>query len=112
MKTLVGLLLLTGSAIAQSPTQMIRRDSLALVLLPTGDLPVPMPTVRPDNSFYRTPANSQNLLRATLDNMPVKTPDSSTHYTMLQSYPQLPKLNEQAAPLVKPTPRTGPKKFK
>lgn len=41
-----------------------------------------MPTVRPNTSFYRDPRDGPNIVRATLDNMPVKGPDTSMTYTM------------------------------
>ncbi|GAB3794223.1 hypothetical protein GCM10028819_07250 [Spirosoma humi] len=41
-----------------------------------------MPAVRPTNSFYRDPKDGPGVVRATLDNMPVKVPDTSMMYTM------------------------------
>jgi len=76
----VFLLLIAGCACAQTPAITVRRD-------PVPDKAVdPMPTVRPGNSFYRDPNDPPRVLRATLDNMPVKGPDSPVRYTM----PQLP----------------------
>ena len=90
MKSFVSFLLLAGCACAQMPTPLGRLDSL---LMETGSsplLPAPMPTVRPDNAIYRDHRDPKNILRATTDNMPVKTPDSAVHYTMLQA--QMPAL--------------------
>lgn len=106
MKTLLGLLLLTGYAHAQSPAQLIRQDSLPKVFPPDH-----IPTVRPNNSFYRYPTDPANVMRATLDNMPIKVPDSSTHYTMLRSYQKYRKPEEIPMPLIKPMPHILPKRF-
>jgi hypothetical protein len=69
-----------------------------------------MPNARPNNAFYRNPLDPPNVMRATLDNMPIKVPDSSTQYTILRSYQQHFKLGEPA-PMIKPQPRIIPKKF-
>ncbi|WP_155297231.1 hypothetical protein [Spirosoma aerolatum] len=64
-------------AMAQAPATRIRKDSLPSVFPP--DL---MPNVQPNNSFYRHPMDPKTVVRATLDNMPIKVPDSSTSYTI------------------------------
>ncbi|MBN8825558.1 MULTISPECIES: hypothetical protein [unclassified Spirosoma] len=76
---LVGILTLFSitCAMAQVPTTRIRNDSVPSVFPP--DL---MPNVLPNNSFYRHPMDPKNVVRATLDNMPIKVPDSSTSYTI------------------------------
>ncbi|RAI78127.1 hypothetical protein HMF3257_35830 [Spirosoma telluris] len=73
-------LFITSFAYAQVPGTAVRRDSMPLVFPP--DL---MPTARPNNLFYRDQTDSKNVIRATLDNMPVKVPDSAMIYTMRQS---------------------------
>ncbi|WP_461087496.1 hypothetical protein [Spirosoma gilvum] len=78
MKLVCILTLLTITcAMAQVPSTSIRNDSLPSVFPP--DL---MPNARPQNSFYRHPMDPKNVRRATLDNMPIKVPDSSTAYTI------------------------------
>lgn len=72
------LFLIAGCASAQTPAITTRRDSIPDKAIRS------MPAVRPDNSFYRDPNDPPRVLRATLDNMPVKGPDSSVQYTMQQ----------------------------
>lgn len=110
MKLLLFLLLLTGSAYAQAPASMIRqlpagRDSMPRVFPP--DL---IPNVAPANSFYRYKFDPPNVMRATLDNMPIKRPDSSGRYTMLRWYPryQMPIPQPFTRPLI-PQPQVSPK---
>lgn len=50
------------------------------------------------------------MMRATLDNMPVKVPDSSTHYTMLRSFQKYVH-PEEPMRILKPQLRIIPKKF-
>ncbi len=38
---------------------------------------IPMPTNRPDNAFYRSPKDPSNVVRATLDNMPIHGYDTT-----------------------------------
>ncbi|MCK8493971.1 MULTISPECIES: hypothetical protein [Spirosoma] len=83
MKSLLLMLLATGFAYAQLPATTIRRDSLP-------DTQRAMPTLLPANSFYRQPTDPDNVVRATLDNMPVKIPDSSTYYTLQRYRPSYP----------------------
>ena len=80
MKVLSLLLFIAGYAHAQTPGSTIRRDSL-----PTGSLTNIIPNVRPSNSFYRDKRDGPNVMRATLDNMPIHTPDTSVTYTIQQS---------------------------
>lgn len=80
MKPLLILLLLTGAVRAQVPTAPVKRDSV-----PTDVPGEAIPTIRPNNGFYRNTDDPKNVMRASLDNMPVKTPDSSVIYTMPQS---------------------------
>lgn len=87
-------------AVAQVPSTSIRNDSVPSVFPP--DL---MPNVQPNNSFYRHPMDPKNVVRATLDNMPIKVPDSSANYTI-----QLKNLNPKNRmyywnPESKPVPR-------
>lgn len=105
MKTLLLLLLVTGCAYAQAPTKAVRRDSLPGIFPP--DL---MPNARPNNSFYRDHRDPKNVMRATLDNMPVKVPDSSTNYTMLRSFGNHVKPNEPPMQFLKPMLPVLPKK--
>ncbi|ADB37555.1 hypothetical protein [Spirosoma linguale] len=119
-KLLPVLLLLVGFAHGQSPMASIRLDSLPEVRSDTLFLPdihTPfrrspgmMPTSRPRNSFYRYPTELPNVVRATLDNMPVKVPDTSTYYTMMRSFKQPYRLVEPPAPLPKMLPPDLPKK--
>lgn len=87
MKTALIFLLLTGYCHAQTPASVTRRDSMPGREKPSAPrLPDDrMPIVRPNTSFYRLKTDPKNVVRATNDNMPVKTPDSSTYYTMLYS---------------------------
>ncbi len=79
MKAFLILLLLTGSAYAQPPGARVRRDSL-----PDSSLTGVMPSIRPSNAFYRDKRDPKNVVRATLDNMPVMVPDSSVDYPMMR----------------------------
>ena len=102
-------LLLSGYAYAQAPYSIIRRDSLPSVF-PPDVIPNAIPNARPNNSFYRHPSDPNNVVRATLDNMPIKVPDTSVYYSMLRSntpfrYQQLPNFQ-------KPYPRILPKRYK
>ena len=106
MKTLLVLLFFTSHIYAQPPQRAIRRDSMPNVLPP--DL---MPNVRPGNSFYRHHLDPPNVVRATLDNMPVKVPDSSTNYTMLRSNQRPWKPAEPPMQLLKPIRPVLPKTF-
>lgn len=105
MKTLLALLFLTGCAYAQSPVQSIRRDSIPDVFPPDH-----MPNARPENSFYRYRTDPKNVMRATLDNMPIKVPDSSVTYLMQQKYLRLLPA-EPPQQFLKPMPRIIPKRF-
>lgn len=83
MSKLLYLLLLSGCAYAQAPTKSIRKDSIPEERRwPVPDLHTFMPTKQPNNAFYRDPRDGPNVVRATLDNMPIKGPDSSIMYTM------------------------------
>lgn len=107
MKTLLALLFLTGYAYAQSPAQLIHRDSVPKVFPPDD----PMPNVRPENSFYRYRSDPKNVMRATLDNMPIKVPDSSITYLMKQKSLRY-RQPAEPTPFLKPMPRIVPKKFR
>lgn len=85
IKLLPVLLLITGCVWAQTPKN-IPWDSLSEKLSPRIMPPDFMPSARPDISIYRKPGDQMNVMRATIDNMPVKVPDSSTHYTMLRAF--------------------------
>ncbi|WP_155296301.1 hypothetical protein [Spirosoma rigui] len=107
MKTLLSLLLTAGMALGQSPTKTPEGDSLAGAL--PGDR---MPNSRPYTSFYRSHEEPNTVVRATLDNLPVKQADSSVRYTMpryrRQPYslaPQLPARPLQGQPVL---PRNPP----
>lgn len=63
--------IMAGSAFAQGSA---RRDSVP----PRQQ----MPTVRPQNEFYRRPGDNPNVVRATLDNMPVWMSDTSSAVPM------------------------------
>jgi hypothetical protein len=70
MRSIYLFLLLSGPVLAQVPPKaQIRRDSV----LPGEQ----MPTFRPRNDFYRRPGDHPNVVRATLDNMPVWVSDTS-----------------------------------
>jgi len=59
--------------------------------------------------FYRNPGDPQHVVRAELDNMPIKTPDSSLQYTILRS--SMP--NRYGRPALPPegiTPKKPPRK--
>ncbi|AKD55823.1 hypothetical protein [Spirosoma radiotolerans] len=85
MSKLLYLLLISAYAYAQGPVKSIRKDSIPEErqrFSPDLNESSRMPTARPNNSFYRTPKDGPNIVRATLDNMPISVPDSSTTYTM------------------------------
>lgn len=83
---LVFLLLLADCAYAQTPATLIRRDSVPDKVVNL------MPSARPGNSFYRDPNDPPRVVRATLDNMPTKGPDSSVQYMMQQMPGYVPKV--------------------
>ncbi|MBC8151657.1 MAG: hypothetical protein H7Z72_01970, partial [Bacteroidetes bacterium] len=89
------------------PATSIRRDSVPHVFPP--DL---MPNVRSGNSFYRYKSDPANVMRATLDNMPVKVTDSTTQYTMLRSRQTYLKPAEPPMRFLKPVPPVLPKNWK
>ncbi|WP_461128964.1 hypothetical protein [Spirosoma aerophilum] len=95
--------LLTGSAFAQAPTKTVRRDSIPV------NGPIPMPTARQSNSFYRNPGDPPTIVRATVDNMPVKVPDTSMNYTMLRLNEQPLRLNQPPTLVVPPSFKISPK---
>jgi hypothetical protein len=107
--------LLTSYGFAQTPLTRVWRDSVPeehrQVFPP--DL---MPNSRTDNSFYRYKSDPATVMRATLDNMPVKVTDSTTRYTMLRSYPNYVRPNEPPSfpfmPFLKPVPPVLPKNWK
>ena len=72
------LILVAGKTYAQSkvPAESIRLDSMRCLHT--------MPNARPSIGFYRNPKDPANVIRSTLDNMPVKVPDTSIIYTMPQ----------------------------
>ncbi|MBD2755702.1 hypothetical protein [Spirosoma validum] len=107
MKTLLALLFLSGCAYAQSPAQLIRRDSIPEVFPPDH-----MPNSRPNNSFYRYHSDPKNVMRATLDNMPIKVPDTSVTYIMEQKYLRHRQPAEPPTQFLKPMPRIVPKRFR
>ncbi|WP_420147595.1 hypothetical protein [Spirosoma sp.] len=107
MKTMLGLLMLTGCVYAQSPTQLIRRDTL-----PEGMPPDHIPNARPNNSFYRYHTDPKNVMRASLDNMPIKVPDSSVTYLMEQKPLRYRQPAEPPMQFLKPMPRIVPKRFR
>lgn len=87
------LILLSGGAYAQSnvPTELIRLDSTRRLNT--------MPNARPSIGFYRNPKDPAGVRRSTLDNMPVKMPDTSVIYTMPQlPYESLPSKEELVIP--------------
>jgi len=71
------LFLLTGSA-------AYAQEKIELEAAPETPKATPMPTARPDLGFYRKPTDPKDVVRSTLDNMPVKVPDTSIVYTMPQ----------------------------
>ncbi|WP_338868256.1 hypothetical protein WBJ53_17055 [Spirosoma sp. SC4-14] len=76
-QSILFLFLISGYAYAQRPVTISRRDSIP------ADVPMDrMPNSRPGNSFYRDSRDPQNVVRATLDNMPVSVPDTLAYYTM------------------------------
>ncbi|WP_143092840.1 hypothetical protein [Arsenicibacter rosenii] len=93
MRLICLLLAVTGSALAQ---EKVQEESL-----PAPAMPNAMPTARPMAGFYRNPKNPKNVIRSTVDNMPVKTPDSSQTYSIL-SAPALPKSRKQPLPKSSP----------
>ncbi|QJD80151.1 hypothetical protein [Spirosoma rhododendri] len=42
---------------------------------------IPMPTTVPDNAFYRSPKDPSNVVRATLDNMPIHGYDTTKRHS-------------------------------
>ena len=96
MKLLILLLLVVGKAYAQSkvPVEAINLDSLRRLNT--------MPNARPNIGFYRNPNDPANVKRSSLDNMPIKTPDTAILYTM-------PQQRYQAVP-PETRPRQQPKK--
>ncbi|GAB3782433.1 hypothetical protein GCM10028818_38280 [Spirosoma horti] len=85
MNKLLYLVLISGCAYAQVPIESIRKDSIPEKrqrFLPDINSSSSMPAVRPNNAFYRDPKDGPNIVRATLDNMPIKVPDTSMTYTM------------------------------
>ncbi|WP_460955116.1 hypothetical protein [Spirosoma litoris] len=107
MKLVYLLLFSTSCAYAQVPATAVRRDSL-----PSGFSVSQMPIVGSNNSFYRSPTDPKNVVRATLDNMPIKVPDSSTNYTMMRSYQLHANPQQQPQLFLEPLPKIIPKKFK
>jgi len=73
MRLLYYVLFLSGTAFAQVPTgygptkPISRRDSVPFSHQ--------MPTVWPQNEFYRRPGDNPDVMRATLDNMPILMSD-------------------------------------
>lgn len=106
MKVIPVLFLFMASYVhAQVPSANVRRDSLPI----TPDAGK-MPSARPNNSFYRAagdPDNVVRVVRATLDNMPIKVPDSSTRYTIQQMPGTYRRQNRPGLPVPKiaPTPK-------
>ncbi len=91
MRLIYILLLATaGPALAQ---EKIQEESIPA--------PAAMPTARPLAGFYRDPKDPKNVIRSTVDNMPVKTPDSSQTYSAL-SAPILPKTRKLPLPKSSP----------
>lgn len=112
MKHILFLFVLTASyGYAQTPMTNVRRDS---VPEERGRIFPPdlMPSVRTDNSFYRYPTDPKTVMRASLDNMPVKVADSATNYTMLRSSQKLLKPDEPPMQFLKPIPPVLPKNWK
>ncbi|NDU95440.1 hypothetical protein [Spirosoma terrae] len=103
MNVITLLFLLMASYVhAQIPSTNVRRDSLP-VTPDAGN----MPNVRPNNSFYRAPGDPDNVVRATLDNMPIKVPDSSTRYSIQQMPGTYRRQNRPGSsiPKITPTPK-------
>lgn len=87
MKTVL-MFLLTSCCYAQmpDPDALIKADAEPLEEVIVEPVPPGrMPIVRPSTSFYRLKTDPKNVVRATTDNMPVKMPDSSITYTMMQA---------------------------
>ncbi|MBD2700435.1 hypothetical protein IC229_07305 [Spirosoma sp. BT702] len=103
------LLFLSGFAHAQVSSSFIRRDSVPSVFPPDV-----MPNARSNNSFYRYHSDPNNVVRATLDNMPVKVPDTSTYYSALRPYRHFQQhfRKEDLPPLIKPMPNILPRRFR
>ncbi|GAB3698261.1 hypothetical protein GCM10027592_23170 [Spirosoma flavus] len=103
------LLFLSGFAHAQVSSSFIRRDSVPSVFPPDV-----IPNARPNNSFYRYHSDPNYVLRATLDNMPVKVPDTSTYYSALRPYRHFQKnLRQEEMPsFIKPMPNVLPRRFR
>jgi|GEM_PF-2469126 len=86
-RSVLFLFLISGYAHAQVLIPVSRLDSIP------SDVPMDrMPNSRPGNSFYRDSRDPQNVVRATLDNMPVSVPDTAAYYTMKVHGLQGPKL--------------------
>lgn len=78
MRYLYILCFLSGTVLAQVPSKPARRDSVP---------PRPgMPTIYPRNDFYRRPGDNPNVVRATLDNMPVWGSDTSAIHMPTRGY--------------------------
>nr|WP_293833001.1 hypothetical protein [uncultured Arsenicibacter sp.] len=88
----------TGPALAQ---EKVQEESIPA--------PASMPTARPLAGFYRDPKDPKNVMRSTVDNMPVKTPDSSQTYSIL-SAPALPKSRKLPLPKSSPVIPAIPKR--
>lgn len=83
MQKILYMLLISGCAYAQVPTKSIRKDSIPEERKWSApDLNVQMPIKRPNSAFYRDPNDGPNIVRSTLDNMPIKGPDTSITYNM------------------------------
>ena len=109
MKQLIFLFLLSGYAYAQVPATAVRRDSLPRVFPPDH-----MPNAAPNVSFYRYSTDPHTIMRADLDNMPVKLPDSSTIYAKkLRSLePYVTPEQQPYHPFLKPQLRVLPKNWR
>lgn len=107
MKILLFIFMLTGFGYAQTPATAVRRDSMPSVLPPDF-----MPNTGANNSFYRSKSDPKNVIRATLDNMPIKVPDSSMDYTMLRPPKTYLRPNHPPTPFMYPVPPILPKYWK
>lgn len=113
MKQLLFLLVLSVSyGYAQTPLTHVRRDSVPEERHRNVFPPDLMPNVRTDNSFYRYKSDPATVMRASLDNMPVKVADSTTRYTMLRSGQKFLKPDEPPMRFLKPVPPVLPKNWK
>ncbi|MFD2574048.1 hypothetical protein ACFSUS_25655 [Spirosoma soli] len=114
MKLIACLLLLGVYAYVQVPATAIRHGhtSMRSDSMPSVFPPDLMPNIGANNSFYRYKSDLPNVVRATLDNMPVKVPDSSIQYSALPVLPTYPKPNQPAVPFIKPLPPVLPKHWK